>query len=161
LAKFGFLTTPFLYLHFLKELLAQANNLPLIHMILMDSDTFWAVDDIKRKWNKYACARGEKNIVLSAEISCWVEKYCSYEDIQRWYRNLASTPSYSPFANSGIVMGHIVSFHRMLEYIVIHNESYQLMSHKRRKFDDQYVSHDTTVSVACVYDTKCTIHLVS
>ena len=45
------------------------------HAILMDSDTFWSPTTLSAIWNKYDCARNNKNILMSSEMSCWVGKY--------------------------------------------------------------------------------------
>lgn len=143
----GFLTKPLLYLQFIKKLLSSSKNPSLVNIILMDSDTFWAVDDVSTIWNKFDCARGEKEVVLSTEMSCWVGRFCTKEDIQRWYSNAHLTPSYSPFANSGVVIGSAAKIQKMLEYVIAHNQSYYIKYHKL-KFDDQYAIADYAINVA-------------
>jgi hypothetical protein len=98
-----------------------------VHVILMDSDTFWASSNLSEIWQKYDCTRGSKHAVLSTEMSCWVGRYCTIEDVNRWlvfyvsislsisnlsiyrYDKPHLIPSYSPFANSGIVMASYLS----------------------------------------------------
>lgn len=143
----GFLTKPLLYVEFLKQLPAVSELGGLTHAILMDSDTFWSTNSIESIWNKYDCARGNKSIVMSTEMSCWVGRYCTTEDIHRWYNNTPMTPSFSPFANSGVVMGEIGKLQEMLEYIIRNNRSYYITYYKN-KFDDQYAMADYAINVA-------------
>ena len=51
----------------------------------MDSDTFWSANDMHTIWDKFDCSRGNKEVVLSTEMSCWVGRYCTLEDLHRWY----------------------------------------------------------------------------
>lgn len=149
--KLGFLTKPLTYLGYLKELMADPRNsksLDKVHVILMDSDTFWASNSLKHIWNKFDCARKEKNVVLSTEMSCWVGRYCDAEDIQRWYQHSELTPSYSPFANSGVIMGKIESVAKMLEHVIVHNASYWTHYGKKFKFDDQYAIADYAIAIS-------------
>jgi len=142
----GFLTKPLLYLDFIKSLPQTSPSGGTVHVILMDSDTFWASDDVSAIWNKYDCARGDKHLVLSTEMSCWVGRYCTQEDLHRWYNSTPSTPSYSPYANSGIVMGLASTVQRMLEYVLAHNKSYYI-TYFKNKFDDQYAYADYAINV--------------
>eukprot|EP01034_Spumella_vulgaris_P037272 gene37272-45994_t len=80
-------------------------------------------------------------------MSCWIGRYCTPEDITRWYNNTKSTPSYSPYANSGVIMGDLRTVARMLEYVVTHNASYFITYHKN-KFDDQFAIADYAINVA-------------
>ena len=57
------------------------------------------------------------------------------------------TPSYSPFANSGAVMGEVTKLQHMLDYIVKNNNSYFITYHKH-KFDDQYAMADYAIKIA-------------
>lgn len=72
--KQGFLTKPLIYLNYIKSLITQhSKDIDTIyHIILMDSDTFWSVNSIDKIWNAYDCARNNKNIVVSTEMSCWI-----------------------------------------------------------------------------------------
>jgi hypothetical protein len=143
----GFLTKPLSYLNYIKRILSQSPHPHLVNVILMDSDTFWAVDDVNTIWNKFDCARGKKDVVLSTEMSCWVGRFCTAEDLQRWYSNVQDTPSFSPFANSGVVIGSAVKIQKMLEHVIAHNKSYYI-KYKKFKFDDQYAIADYAISVA-------------
>lgn len=142
----GFLTKPLMYLKFLRRLPTVSSRGGSVHVILMDSDTFWATNDVSAVWNKYDCARGSKEVVLSTEMSCWVGRYCTDDDITRWYNKTASTPSNSPFANSGVVMGTVGKIKAMLEYVVAHNKSYYI-TYFKNKFDDQYAIADYALNV--------------
>ena len=118
-----------------------------MHVILMDSDTFWASASLRSIWNKYDCARGDKHVVLSTEMSCWVGRYCTVDDVKKWYKDPESTPSYSPFVNSGIVMGTIDKVSKMLEHVIVNNKSYYI-TYIKNKFDDQYAIADYAIRVA-------------
>ena len=144
----GYLTKPLIYLEYLKSLAAITTEEAPIYVILMDSDTFWAVKDVSTIWNKYDCARGEKEVVLATEMSCWVGRYCTKEDLDRWYSKSELTPSYSPFVNSGIVIGSIEKVQKMLEYVVVNNKSYYITYTKKHKFDDQYAIADYAIKIA-------------
>ena len=149
--KMGFLTKPLTYFSYLKSILHEINlkgiNIDLIHVILMDSDTFWSVSHSKKVWNKYDCARGNKNIVISTEMSCWMGRYCNAADLKRWYNDPKQIPSYSPFANSGIIMGRLSDVSKMLEYVIVNNQSYWTHYGKKYKFDDQYAIADYAILV--------------
>ncbi len=146
----GYLTKPLIYLDYVRQLRRHSTAASPIYVILMDSDTMWAVNDVSTIWNKFDCARGTKDVVLSTEMSCWVGRYCTKEDIARWYNKevIKGTPSYSPFANSGILMGGLPGIQRMLEYVVAHNKSYYITYTKKHKFDDQYAIADYAIKVA-------------
>jgi endogenous inhibitor of DNA gyrase (YacG/DUF329 family) len=144
--KYGFLTKPLIYLDYIKTLLTKPNA-ELIHIILMDSDTFWSAQTARKVWTKYDCARKNKHVVISTEMSCWVGRYCQKADLERWYSNLHAVPSYSPFVNSGVVMGQISSVAKMLEYVVANNQSY-FTTYVKHKFDDQYAIADYGINIA-------------
>jgi hypothetical protein len=146
----GFLTKPLLYLDYIRSLPAKSSKGGEVHVILMDSDTFWSVRDISSIWAKFDCARGTKDVLLSTEMSCWVGRYCDENDMKRWYSNLEATPSYSPFANSGAIIGLASKVQKMLEYVVAHNTSYLTVYKPKKgpKFDDQYAIADYAISVA-------------
>jgi len=80
-------------------------------------------------------------------MSCWVGRYCTIDDVYRWYNNTPLTPSYSPFANSGIVMGVVDKVQKMLEYVDANNKSYYI-TYVKNKFDDQYAIADYAISIA-------------
>ena len=157
--KHGFLTKPLIYLANIKNLIQQyASNgaaEQLLHVILMDSDTFWSVNDLRKVWNKYDCARGAKNLLVSTEMSCWIGRYCNATDLLRWYDNPKATPSYSPFANSGIIMGGLKEVANMLEYVIVNNHSYWTHYGRKYKFDDQYAIADYAIKVAPFLHTYC------
>ena len=71
---------------YLKKLMTDTHNaamLDKVYVILMDSDTFWSVANIKHIWNRFDCARNKKKVVLSTEMSCWVGRYCQAADLAR------------------------------------------------------------------------------
>lgn len=146
--KLGFLTKPLLYLRYIRSIMSDFADNSSNYIILMDSDTFWSSDSIAKIWNKFDCARNGKPVILSTEMSCWVGRYCVDEDLSRWYNNSGlDTPSYSPFVNSGVIMGKVEEVARMLEYVVLHNSSYYTTYHKL-KFDDQLAIADYAINVA-------------
>ena len=144
----GFLTKPLIYLEFVKTLAQLSSVESPIYVILMDSDTFWAVNSVTAIWNKFDCARGSKEIVLATEMSCWVGRYCTSEDLSKWYSQIELTPSFSPFVNSGVVMGSVLKVQKMLDYVVKHNASYYISTLKKSKFDDQLAIADYALKIA-------------
>jgi hypothetical protein len=142
----GFLTKPLLYLEWIKSLPIKSARGGENHVILMDSDTFWSPSNTNDIWKKYDCARNNKDILMSTEMSCWVGRYCTDEDIQKYYNNTGSTPSYSPFLNSGVVMGTVTSIRSMLEYVITNNSTY-FIKHVKTKFDDQFAYTDYAFKV--------------
>ena len=70
-------------------------------------------------------------------LNVTIQRYCTDEDIVKYYNNTGSTPSFSPFLNSGLVMGSITGIRTMLEYVIKNNASY-FIKHVKTKFDDQY-----------------------
>lgn len=145
--RYGFLTKPLLYAQFLNSLLSD-RHIDSMHAILMDSDTFWSVSDTATVWKNYDCARGGKDLVVSTEMSCWVGRYCNQTDIDRWYKDTSVMTSYSPFANSGVVMGKVKEVIKMLDHVVANNRSYYTQYGRKYKFDDQYAIADYAISVA-------------
>lgn len=145
--KLGFLTKPLLYLNFIKRFMSQPGA-DKTHVILMDSDTFWAASNLSHIWHNYDCARGSKHAVVSTEMSCWVGRYCNQTDIDKWYSNAHLAPSYSPFVNSGVVMGQIHHVARMLDHVITHNKSYYTTYGRKYKFDDQLAIGDYALLVA-------------
>ena len=145
--QYGFLTKPLTYLEHLKQLPKKSQSGGDMYAVLMDSDTFWSATSIKKLWNKFDCGRGNKEVLLSTEMACWVGRFCTAEDIARWYSNIASTPSYSPFANSGVIMGKVPNLIKMLEHVVVNNQSYYI-TYMKNKFDDQYAIADYAIKVA-------------
>lgn len=164
--RLGFLTKPLLYLNFIKPYLTRPDAAK-THVILMDSDTFWAAEKIKDLWRNYDCARGNKHLVVSTEMSCWVGRYCGQEDLDRWYSNPKAIPSYSPFVNSGVLMGRVDKVAEMLDFVVRNNQSYYTTYGKKYKFDDQLAIADYALKVAPVdaavdyhqlISASCSIH---
>ncbi len=147
--KFGFLTKPLIYLQYLRKLIRENvdTDMSSLYSILMDSDTFWSTTSISHIWNNFDCARGNKTVLLSTEMSCWVGRYCTPEDLSKWYSSAATAPSYSPFVNSGVIMGDVVSLTKLLEFVILNNASYFITYHKR-KFDDQLAIADYAISIA-------------
>jgi hypothetical protein len=142
-SKHGFLTKPKLYKNYIQSLSKDA------YVILMDSDTFWSVVDIQSIWHKFDCAREGKDVLLSTEMQCWVGRYCNEKDLTQWYGNLASTTSFSPFANSGVIMGKISAVILMLEYVIEHNSQYFVEKPgNKMRFDDQYAIADYAITKA-------------
>jgi len=144
--KYGFLTKPLIYLEYIKSLISLPNS-EQYHVVLMDSDTFWSTQTAQTVWNKYDCARQGKNVVISTEMSCWVGRYCQQADLDRWYKSLDPVPSYSPFVNSGVVMGELRSVAKMLDFVIKNNQSY-FTTYVKHKFDDQYAIADYGINVA-------------
>lgn len=142
----GFLTKPLLYLEWIKSLPLVSPQGGKVYVILMDSDTFWASSNLAAIWNKFDCARGDKEMILSTEMSCWIGRYCTTEDLHRYYNHTPSTPSYSPFINSGIVMGESATVQRMLSYVIENNKKYYI-TYFKNKFDDQYAYADYALKV--------------
>ena len=146
-----FLTKPTAYLAYINELLSDTAypDKSQIYVILIDSDVFWSIDSLRTIWHKYDCARGVKDIVVSTEMSCWVGQFCNQSVIDHFYPNLSSTPSYSPFVNSGVIMGSAMKVKKMLEYMLDHKSSYKTVRFKRPIiFDDQLALTDYAMRVA-------------
>ena len=40
--------------------------------VLMDSDTIWSVTDVDVLWRKFDIVRGDRQVVVSTEMNCWV-----------------------------------------------------------------------------------------
>lgn len=138
----GFLTKPLVYLNYIRSLPEVSAKGGKVHVLYMDSDTFWAVNDVKTIWRNYDCARQGRDLVISTEMSCWVGRYCTKEDLARWYSSDLS-PSYSPFINSGAGMGTTSALIHMLDFVVKNNASYFLAKpNGRMKFDDQFAIAD-------------------
>ena len=133
----GFVTKLYLFLEHLKTLPRLFPGGGRLHVLLMDSDTFWATNDVRAIWTRYDCARGDKDLLLATEMSCWLGKHCSPEEVQQLYSDLP--PSYSPFINAGAAMGTLEQLIKMLDYIVAHNYNYFIsLPNGRTRFDDQF-----------------------
>lgn len=139
---YEFLTKPMLYKNYVSKLPQDA------YIILMDSDTFWAVDDVSTIWHRFDCARNGKEMVLSTEMQCWIGRYCNEDDIKRWYSDVTNIPTYSPFANSGVVMGKNQQIIEMLDYVIKNNKKYFIEKPGNKyKFDDQYAYVDYAITL--------------
>mmetsp|Transcript_21846 Transcript_21846/g.19902 ORF Transcript_21846/g.19902 Transcript_21846/m.19902 type:complete len:355 (-) Transcript_21846:4-1068(-) len=144
--RYGFLTKPMLYYNYITTLPKKSIRGGDVFVILMDSDTFWSVNDINKIWNRFDCARGTKNLVVSTEMSCWIGRYCTNDDLKVWYNDSSVSPSYSPFLNSGVIMGRIDSVGNMLDYVIRNNASY-FITYKKHKFDDQFAIADYAFNI--------------
>jgi hypothetical protein len=138
----GFLTKPATYLTYAQSLQKFAKEKGIldddIAIMFVDSDTFWSTHSVASVFQKYDCIRKEKSLVMSTEISCWVGRYCTTADLDKYYRDRES-PSYSSFINSGLVMGSPSALVHMLQYIIDNNkESYVMKGSGIKKFDDQH-----------------------
>lgn len=138
----GFLTKPILYDKYINTLPLDSNT----YVILMDSDTFWSATSIQQIWSAFDCARNNRNIIVSTEMSCWVGRYCTPDDIKRWYSKIYAE-SYSPFLNSGVIMGLASSVSQMLNFVITNNQSY-FITYVKHKFDDQYAIADYAINIA-------------
>lgn len=150
----GFITKPKTYIDYMSNIISDYNNVnnsKNYYAILMDSDTmFSGISSVKQIWDKYDCILQKqlqenkfRDIVMSTETSCWVGQYCTTQNITDFYNKtvIENTPSYSPFANSGIIMGSMNALIEMLNYVVENNLNYYLYKpHQNYKylFDDQF-----------------------
>lgn len=113
----------------------------------------------------------KKDILMSTETSCWIGRFCSPQNISQFYGTkpnsvpyfnswdkttneynniIENTPSYSPFANSGVMMGSMLSLLEMLQYVNEHSSEYYMYApHKNNKyiFDDQYAYTDYCLKI--------------
>ena len=108
-----------------------------VHVIFTDADTFWSDPSIDMVWAKYDRARGSKHLVVSTEMNCWVGFTCNEAIMTKFYINLSTTPSHSPFLNSGFIMGSTSSVLTMATYLIKHSDTWQ-------PFDDQHALVDYT-----------------
>ena len=108
-----------------------------VHVTFTDADTFWSDPTIDMVWAKYDRARGPRQLVVSSEMNCWVGFTCNEEVMTKFYSNIATTPSHSPFLNSGFIMGSASSVLTMATYLVKHSDTWQ-------PFDDQHALVDYT-----------------
>lgn len=121
-----------------------------IFVMLVDGDTIWSVSDVSEIWNRYDCARNDKPILVSAEMGCWMGYYCNQNDTDLWYPDIASIPTFSPFVNSGVVMGKGSLILDMLSYILDHNQTYYTFDKRLQtnRFHDQHAVGDYALRVA-------------
>ena len=113
----------------------HTGDLTRVHVIFTDADTFWSDPTIDMVWAKYDRARGSRQLVVSSEMNCWVGFTCNEAMMTKFYNNLATTPSHSPFLNSGFIMGSASSVLTMATYLVKHSDTWQ-------PFDDQHAVSD-------------------
>ena len=138
----GYVTKLYYYLEHIRSFPRISRTGGRLHVLLMDSDTFFSADEVRSIWERYDCARQGKDLVLSTEMSCWVGRHCTEEDVQHFYASHLS-PSYSPFINAGAAMGTIDQLVKVLDYIVSHNYNYYIsLPNGRTRFDDQYALAD-------------------
>lgn len=43
-----------------------------VFAIMLDSDTLWSISDVDVLWSKFDLVRGERDLVVSTEMNCWV-----------------------------------------------------------------------------------------
>jgi hypothetical protein len=144
----GSLTKSIAYLQYTSSLLddvrrTNLNHIDKLHVMLMDSNTFWSVDNIQQIWDRYDCARGDKEILVSSEMGY----HGNPSHINRLYGKTVQAPTYSSFVNSGVIMGKAIFIEEMLRFIVAHNQSYY--SHDgHHDQHDQHAISDYTLRVA-------------
>ena len=138
----GFVTKLYYYLNHIRTLPKISSKGGRVHVLLMDSDTMFATEELKSIWERYDCARQGKDLLLATEMNCWVGRHCTDEDLRRFYHSELS-PSYSPFINACAAMGTIDELVRILDYIVAHNYNYYIsLPNGRTRFDDQFALAD-------------------
>ena len=128
-------------IHYLRYL----NSLPYTsdddaHVLLMDSDTVWAISHIEDLWRRYdSVRRGRNNLVISTEMNCWIGQHCNALDIDYYYtdnnnheNNINTT--FSRFINSGLIMGNLSSVLKLLKHCNAHHLSYRVNGHYRDQF---------------------------
>lgn len=146
--KFGFLTKPLKYLEFLRSIDSNNTNMVSTYVILMDSDTYWSAQNLQHIWKNFDLARNNRELVVSSEMSCWVGRYCDQADLDKWYQSPQLIPSYSPFVNSGVIMGRVDLLIEMMEHVINNNGSYFTNYGKKYKFDDQLAIADYALRIA-------------
>ena len=149
----GFLNKPMHYLSYVNSLLQQQNDTNQSEnkkertlVLLMDSDTFWSIGSLEELILKYDCARGDKDLVVSTETSCWSGSICDMEALEKFYSGRSASPSYSSFINSGLIMGSILEIQTMLTYFVEKKNNFYILRKKQKvpfsSYDDQYALHE-------------------
>jgi hypothetical protein len=64
--------------------------------------------------------------------------WCDQKLLDTYYSDVSSTPSHSPFLNSGILMGKIPDIIEMLQHVIVNNGTYHIRKNADvTKFDDQ------------------------
>jgi hypothetical protein len=146
-------TKPLAYHKYVKDLLKNEhkNKRNQLYVILMDSDTLWSVNDIDEIWRRFDCARGNKEVIVSTEMGCWMGFHCTKNDTDHWYSNVLNTPSSSPFLNSGVIMGKASILEEMLQYIIDNKNSYLTKDVFRHppvmRFHDQHAVADYALRI--------------
>jgi hypothetical protein len=142
------LTKSIAYLEYTSSLLDDVRRMNLsridkLHVMLMDSNTFWSADNIQQIWDRYDCARGDKEILVSSEMGY----HGNSSHITRLYGKTVQAPTYSSFVNSGVIMGKAIFIEEMLRFIVAHNQSYY-SHHDHDGLHDQHAISDFALRVA-------------
>lgn len=130
----GLLTKPTNYLRHVAALPEVSQDGAQTHVLLMDADTIWAARDVAEVWRKYDCARHGRDLVVSTEMNCWVGRHCSPTDLERYYADVAHSPSYSAFVNSGLIMGTRAEVVAMLRHVIQHSAAYRVSGNFRDQF---------------------------
>jgi hypothetical protein len=148
---YGFLTKTVSYREYLERFIASNTiGIDNLYIMLTDSDTIWSATSILEIWNRFDCARGQKEILVSSEMGCWMGYYCNQHDIDTWYNHVKNSTTYSPFVNSGVIMGKVTKIRDMLNYILAHNDSYFTYDKrvKKMRYHDQHATGDYSLRVA-------------
>jgi hypothetical protein len=147
------LTKPMAYYRYLSKLVKNEykDKIDQRYVILMDSDTLWSVNDIDEIWRRFDCVRGNKEVIVSTEMGCWMGFHCTKNDTDHWYPNVRDIPSSSPFLNSGVIMGKASILEEMLQYILAHSKSYLTLDAVRKipvmRFHDQHAVADYALRI--------------
>lgn len=144
----GFLTKPTAYLRHVDRIMDIFSNNSLNYVMIMDSDTFWSASHVSDIWHKYDCARGSRDMLVSSEMTCWIGSFCHITQIRKYYGIPGFYPSYSPFVNSGVIMGRIDLIRDMLAYTLARNASFVMLHGTKYSFHDQYAVTDYAMKVA-------------
>jgi hypothetical protein len=126
---------------------------PTSHALVIDADTFFnkiTEDFLSSIFSVYDCVRGQKDIVVSSEMNCWIGRYCNKDDIDHLYLNHLQSQnfsSFSPFVNSGVIIGSVKALAKMFAYATS-PESLQKFRGLTRKYDDQWAITEYTTIIA-------------
>ena len=122
-----------------------------IYAVLMDSDTlFSGAASVSKLWIPYDCITLMKpQIVVATETSCWIGRFCTPENITEYYPAFKTAPSYSPFINSGVIMGPMKQLATMLSYIIDNKSKYFMFAPHKNVWlhDDQFALTDYCLKV--------------
>lgn len=144
----GFLTKPLAYLDNVKRIKDVFSDNTKNYVMIMDADTFWSASDASDIWHKFDCARGKREMVVSSEMVCWIGLNCHITQVRKFYGIPGFYPSYSPFVNSGVIMGQLDLVLDMLEYTIPRNASYMQLHKEGYTFHDQFAVTDYAMKVA-------------